>query len=816
MSEFLPKELSESESDSDCEEEFVQPKEDCFMELSETFNQHKLNHIIQNQDEFKKQMRNKCFENDRNPFTIVQKYLIKSRHGKINVKYKQNVSHGRFHAIKSLSMQNMPREIRHTIANEFYIDIDMVNAHPVILLHLCHQRDMFPKVLKKYVKNRDKVLNSMKVDRDTAKMTILSMINGGNNAYETLEYKPKILKDFKKEITIIHKMFATDKAFKAHMEKREDDGFHHNHQASYLNTLLCDFENTILQNIYKYFGNPKDAVLCFDGLMLRKGEIYNLKKCEEFIYEQLNIQIELKIKPMDGGFDIKKCINYNEPETELYTDFESFVGKEVYGDLVSEWLNNGVVLINNGGNPFFMTKNMRIDSSTKEESIYYKQVSEKTLMNNLRVKCLVLNENYDHAFTLKYYDTPEKERPKLTPDLKLKLEPFLYNILGPNIGLTGKGFVYDAIFNRKLPSKNNVEFYPYLARNGEPTLYNCFNIFTGFPLEKIPLTLQENFEQSLLYKHLGDEMMNSDVGELNHFLDHIADMIQQPHIVRGPSHLFYTSPGMGKGMLALFMSRLLGQDHVITFGNISDYFNHFNSEQSNKILKIFEEVSDKGEAFHKHDRLKGDQTKTHERIEPKGVDAYSIRHCARYWYYTNNANALYIENNDRRHTMHRSNNRYADNTEYFDKLWVLVKDVSFCRMAFEYFATRTYTEKNVLTAYNTKYKQEQKISNMPNGIKYIVELIESNFEGVERDEDKVNAKTLSNGFKDWCSDNGVKYSLNAFKSQIQKIGLMEPKNLRINGKQAKCYIINVDEMRLSFKGYLKDANFDFDIVNDDE
>ena len=83
----------------------------------------------------------------------------------------------------------------------------------------------------------------LKVSRDDAKIVVLSLINGGNKAYDALEYKPKWLIDFKKEIEIIHKMFATDKAYEKHVEKREADGINQNHKASYMNILLCDFEN---------------------------------------------------------------------------------------------------------------------------------------------------------------------------------------------------------------------------------------------------------------------------------------------------------------------------------------------------------------------------------------------------------------------------------------------------------------------------------------------------------------------------------------------------------------------------------------------
>ena len=101
--EFVPENNSETDSDDETTE-IPTPVvlEDKYMELSERFNQHKLNHILQNQDEFKKQMRPDCFENDYNPFTILNKYLMKSQNGTLKTKYKQNNGRGRFHAVKSL------------------------------------------------------------------------------------------------------------------------------------------------------------------------------------------------------------------------------------------------------------------------------------------------------------------------------------------------------------------------------------------------------------------------------------------------------------------------------------------------------------------------------------------------------------------------------------------------------------------------------------------------------------------------------------------------------------------------------------------
>ena len=142
----------------------------------------------------------------------------------------------------------MAREIRHTIAGEFYNDIDIKNAHPVILQFLCEEEGIGCKYLKQYNNDRANKLESVvKFDRDSAKIVILSMINGGKKALRQLENPSEFLINFEAELKKIHAMFAKDASFKAHKQKRVDAGIDFNHEASYMNTLLCDFENKILQ-----------------------------------------------------------------------------------------------------------------------------------------------------------------------------------------------------------------------------------------------------------------------------------------------------------------------------------------------------------------------------------------------------------------------------------------------------------------------------------------------------------------------------------------------------------------------------------------
>jgi hypothetical protein len=318
-----------------------------------------------------------------------------------------------------------------------------------------------------------------------------------------------------------------------------------------------------------------------------------------------------------------------------------------------------------------------------------------------------------------------------------------------------------------------------------------------------------SFENSHLYKHLRDELMNGDEDEFNNFLDFVADIIQAPHKIRGVSHLFYTAQGMGKGLMAKWLSKLVGADYVITYNNVSTYFKDFNSDATCKLIKILEEVAERGDAFHKHDILKADQTKLTERVEPKGLDPYHIKHYARYIYFTNNEHALYIENTDRRHTLHKANNRYADNQAYFAPIVAEIDDYDFCKSSFEFFASRVYDEQKQLKAYITKYKLEQKQNNLPTGLKYLKDLAENDFEGLRQDGDKFRCKDVAEHFRQWCTDHGTKYNLASFKTQIKKLDI-DGQRLQFEGDRVKCYTLHKGQLRDKFAEYLRDPTFYFE------
>ena len=100
----------------------------------------KLNFIVSNRHIFEPLMimeidTNKKISKDHS-FQKAEKILSKPRNGFIRVDYKQKNGVGRRFAVKGVSLQGLSRPIRQTIARD-YVDVDMVNAHPSILLFVC-------------------------------------------------------------------------------------------------------------------------------------------------------------------------------------------------------------------------------------------------------------------------------------------------------------------------------------------------------------------------------------------------------------------------------------------------------------------------------------------------------------------------------------------------------------------------------------------------------------------------------------------------------------------------------------------------------
>jgi len=778
--------------------------------LEEHIDMNKLHYIIENYDELKLNIDQEKYKN---PTAILKKYLKNCFNGKINVCYIQKEEVCRYYACSSLSLQCLPKCIRHTIAID-YIDIDIVNCHFVLLANLCEKLDIHFSCLKQYIDNREFYLSTLKeMGCKNPKNLFIMILYSDDNSYLIDRYKKfKFIKDFINEIKNIQLLVKAKHEEQWDLfEKKKNKT--KNKLGSFISYILQDYESKILDKMFNYLKKPKNCVLCFDGLLINK-DLYSkkiLRKLEKHIKNEFDISITLIAKPFDKIIPLPEVIpEYNGGDFNYYSDYSKLIGVNINEDIVDRWIENGIALIDSGGKSCMLTKNREFDNLTKQMTCSYKMIKLIEILRTLDVMVNIINPNYDMSKA----DIIDKKISK-KPSYKMTKaeEKFYYEFFNLSI----KNIIEKKMKYRTLPHYSGVNFIPYLLRNGLPEMYGKFNMFAGFPYDGKNIVKKINFEKSHVYSHLLNEFCDGDIGECNHLLDHIADIIQQPSKIRGIGHLFFSQQGTGKGTIAFFMSKLLGKNHCVSFENIDNYFKNFNYDSSNKLFKIIEEVSDKGHAFNKSDVLKADLTKTRERVEPKGVDAYSIDHFARYWFFTNNERALHIENSDRRYTMHRINNRYKNDMKYFEPIYEEVNDDNFCHNAFEYFANRQYEISSVMSVYENNFKKEQKILNLSNTAKFIKEIIESNFKGLKFiKENFINCKLLKDTYAYWCSENGFKYNSNTFKTQMRTLNILE-KMKKIDGISRRVYDLSRKNMVIKFREFLNDNNFEFegDIIDND-
>ena len=326
----------------------------------EYFDEKKLNIIIQNFKDFEHLVKkDKKYE----PLTMLKKYLKKSKNGKINVKMIQTNNTGRYYACGGLSLGAMQKIFRHTIAFDNYNDLDIVNAHPVILLHLCKKFNFKCENLEKYIIDRESVLRSIDKNRDNAKQCIISLINNGLEIYNKLKKKTKYTRDLKDEIKMIRMemVMKFSEKFNKFKKEREDKNITYNHDGSFISSILCDVENSILMEIYNFYQNPKNVVLIYDGLMIDKNINTDLQGCQDYVFKKLGINIKLSIKDFDKCLDLSK---YNYIETKSNKNNNKFLIED-YKEIIPQKYIKYILQV------LEKYENYQLDTITKNENKIY-------------------------------------------------------------------------------------------------------------------------------------------------------------------------------------------------------------------------------------------------------------------------------------------------------------------------------------------------------------------------------------------------------------------------------------------------------------
>jgi len=190
-----------------------------------------------------------------NNFENEKQQLIKYSKVAGKVIYNKSGPFGRVYVKGGLGLQSLRKEIRHTLTQGIYIDIDIENAHPTILSQILTSNDNPFKYLTRYVLNREKYLTAVQdeynVDRETAKSLFLRMLYGGtfDSWAQYYNIKPtRLIKDvckLQEEIKLISSLIvANNPLIKKELEKGKNENIKN---SSVLSLYLQEIENQILE-----------------------------------------------------------------------------------------------------------------------------------------------------------------------------------------------------------------------------------------------------------------------------------------------------------------------------------------------------------------------------------------------------------------------------------------------------------------------------------------------------------------------------------------------------------------------------------------
>lgn len=398
----------------------------------------------------------------------------------------KGMNFGRVNPQRALGLYSIRREIRHTLAKNNYIDIDIENCHPQLLYQICKSNLIKCDNLKYYIENRNKILHdtmtTYNVDRDEAKKLFIRLLYLGSYS-KWLEEKQlnevdnetnKFINDFKNELSEISKVIVSNnkKLFQEVEKNKQNKKINdYNINSSVCSYFLQEYENQILETIYLYcFNNnliDNDAVLCADGIMINKNKYYPelLDELQTHIYKTNGFNLILTTKEMNQDYlNILDDSQATTPIKDNIELFKSIIDASIY-DLLNMILND--------------VKDKYIQIGIEKISTYYKYNEKLKLWETIPESNIIMNIIETLLNKLNYNITDEDKKTKE------------YITANKICGDTKKAreiltLLKDFIYNNEFEEKLNRSRHTYIPIKGG----YCIDLETG---KKIERTINDYF-----------------------------------------------------------------------------------------------------------------------------------------------------------------------------------------------------------------------------------------------------------------------------------------------------------------------------------
>jgi len=254
-------------------------------------------------------------ENEKFNFVYVKKILQKMNKtgGKSKVKYEKKDKFGILRDYAALSIQALPTAFRGLICKKMN-DVDMVNAHPVIIYNLCKKHNISCLYLKEYCENRKKII----AEKKCSKMDIIKSINK-----QTLIKADNWLKSFDIEMKEIQKKLYEMEEYEP--QRILSESKQKNKKGTFMSHLATSFEVKILHSVIHSI-DLNIGVLMYDGFMFYDEKPENLlQDLSLMVKDKTGFDIEWSYKEHDDSLQVPECFvedNYEQMYESLKNKYE--------------------------------------------------------------------------------------------------------------------------------------------------------------------------------------------------------------------------------------------------------------------------------------------------------------------------------------------------------------------------------------------------------------------------------------------------------------------------------------------------------------
>ena len=458
-------------------------------------------------------------------------------------------------------MHSLRREIRATISEEYFVDIDIVNCHPIIAYQISKKINLDCPNLKNYCKNRDNIINEIqqnyKINRKESKQLIITILNLGSYkkwlTTNNFKIEMNFLIELSKEINILSKSIIENNKDLHNLCNKKGPST----MALYFQTI----ENNILNEIHKYCiteGIIKNMfVLSNDGLMIPKEnfKIELLNIFSKIIKNKFNLKLEFINKVLDNSYSmetLKKAQYKTELIDKYFNEIEisnhNFWANKFY-DLFDD-KDKYIYSVNNGWYEY--DKYNILICTGKNAPLNLNRKITDILINDLKnyyIKMIALipPEKDEHKTYAKIYKANYKNLGSSTFKEGI-LKELLYNFNDPEL-------------EKKIDKNNNLIVFKNKLFDFENNIYRSIEK-TDFCVNHINYEAPENKDEKII-NELNNILVDIFENELikNYFLDSVSFSLFTNEFEK--FYLWSGSGGNGKGMLMNLISSALNSYFLI-------------------------------------------------------------------------------------------------------------------------------------------------------------------------------------------------------------------------------------------------------------